>query len=393
MPNSNIKYQVSGIGKLRVAIVHDWLYGGGAEQVVLELHKIYPDAPIYTSYCSDEWRKKLDNKVITGYLQNWPFSKLRKFLPVLRQFWFKHLDLSGFDLIISSSGNGEAKFVRMKPNSNIKYQISNMQRPVHICYCHTPVHFYWRHYHEYLKNPGFKPEWLARFGLKLLVKPLRKRDYKAAQKVDYFIANSSHIQSDIKKFYGKDSVVIHPPVNTKRFASSNIKYQISNPRSGFVTMGRQVPYKKTDILVQACKELKVPLSVIGRGPEHSKLVAKTGPTIHFKADITDEQMPVELANAKAFLFAAFEDFGVAPVEAMAAGTPVIAFKAGGALDYVIPGKTGEFFEDQTIESLKQVIEKFDSRKYNPEIIKKEAEKFNSKNFQNKFKDFISNIRS
>ncbi len=160
----------------RIAIVHDWLYGGGAEQVVLALHKLYPEAPIYTSYCSDEWREKLNNKVVTGYLQSWPFAKLRKFLPLLRQFWFKRLDLSEFDVIISSSGNGEAKFVTTNADQK------------HICYCHTPTHFYWRKYTQYLKDPGFRPEWLVKFFLKLLLKPLRKRDYKAAQKVDFFIS-------------------------------------------------------------------------------------------------------------------------------------------------------------------------------------------------------------
>src|SRR3990167_8961662 len=165
----------------KVAIVHDWLYGGGAEKVVEQLHTLYPDSPIYTSYCTDEWRKRLDNKVVTGYLQNWPFSRLRKFLPLLRQWWFARLDLSDYDLIISSTGNGEAKFARGKK---------------HICYCHSPPHFYWRKYESYLRNPGFGAfDWLARIGLKLFVKPLRKRDYNAAQQVDAFIANSTHIQA------------------------------------------------------------------------------------------------------------------------------------------------------------------------------------------------------
>jgi hypothetical protein len=174
-PTTNYQLPTTRSGQpLRVALVHDWLYGGGAEKVVLELHKMFPDAPIYTSYCTDEWRHNLDNKVITGYLQNWPFSSLRKFLPLLRQRWFRTLDLSEFDIVISSSGNGEAKFVSVK------------EPAVHICYCHTPTHFYWRHYEQYLRNPGFRPYWLVRLALKVLVKPLRKRDYRAAQKVGYF---------------------------------------------------------------------------------------------------------------------------------------------------------------------------------------------------------------
>ena len=161
---------------------------------VLEIHKLYPDAPIYTSFCSDEWRERLDNKVVTGYLQRWPFSKIRRLLPLLRQWWFAKLDLSEFDIIISSSGNGEAKFVRKSRPDQL-----------HICYCHTPTHFYWRHYDEYIKRPSFRPQWLARLGLKTLVRPLKKRDFNAAQQVDIFIANSTGIQADIEEFYQRKS--------------------------------------------------------------------------------------------------------------------------------------------------------------------------------------------
>ncbi len=374
--------------KMRAAIVNDWLYGGGAEKVVLELHRIFPDAPIYTSYCTDEWRKKLDGKVITGYLQSWPFSKLRKFLPLLRQRWFSKLDLSDFDLVISSSGNGEAKFVlshavKWKMKTNLVNGKSDNNRPVHISYCHTPTHFYWRHYDEYLRNPGFQPKWLIRFALKLLVGPLRKRDYAAAQKVDYFIANSNHIKNDIKQFYGRDSEVIHPPVDVDRFASI-----LPKSRQGFVTMGRQTPYKKTDLIIAACNELELPLTVIGRGPEHNKLVTMAGPTITFKTDVSDEQMPLELASAEAFIFAAHEDFGLAPVEAMAAGTPVIAYKAGGALDYVVPGVSGEFFSNQNVESLVMRLREYKFSTYHSQVIKNRATLFDATHFRTEVKKHI-----
>ncbi len=357
---------------MKVAIAHDWLYGGGAERVVEELHKLYPDAPIYTSYCSNEWRRKLDNKVVTGYLQRAPFRQLRKFLPLLRQWWFAGLDLSDFDLVISSSGNGEAKFVKA-PNGK------------HINYCHTPVHFYWRHYDEYVRNPGFRPKWLARLGLRLLVRPLRKRDYNAAQKVDYFIANSSQIQKDIKKFYGRESTIIFPPVDTSRFSNTKPAMDFK----GFVTVGRQVPMKKTDIIIEACKELKLPLTVIGSGPEHSRLVSNTGPTIHFKTGLTDEEVAADVAAAEAFIFASYEDFGIAPVEALAAGTPVIAYKAGGARDYIVPGKTGEFFSPQTTESLVEVLKEFHKNKYRPDFLNKEAGRFSSSRFRSDFRDFVA----
>lgn len=359
----------------KVAIVHDWLYGGGAEKVVEALHQLYPDAPIYTSYCSDEWRQRLNNKVITGYLQYPPFKQLRKFLPLLRQWWFARLDLSEFDIIISSSGNGEAKFAKALNGK-------------HICYCHTPNHFYYRHYHKYLDNPGFKPAWLARLGLKTLLRPLKNRDYKSAQKVDYFIANSSHIQSDIKNYYNRDSIVIHPPVDIDRF--SRPKDQETKP-VGFVTLGRQVPMKKIDLIIKACNELKLPLTVIGRGPEHDKLTELAGPTVDFKTDVTDQQMPDELAKAQAFIFASFEDFGIAPIEAMATGIPIIAYKAGGALDYVKPGETGEFFDQQTVSSIKQALNNFNHSDYDSEKIQKVATEFSAQNFNEKIIKLISEV--
>ncbi len=348
---------------MKVALVADWIYGGGSEKVVEQFHLMYPEAPIYTSYCSDEWRKRLDNKVVTGYLQHPPFKQLRKFLPLLRQIWFKRLDLSDYDLVISMTGNGEAKFVSA-PNG------------IHISYCYTPVHYYWRHYEEYIKNPGFRPKWLIRLGLKMLVKPLRSQDYRAAQKVDEFIAISSHIQKDIKKYYNRDSELIFPPVDTDKFksASKNTK------RSGFVTMGRQVPLKKTDLIIQACNKLGLPLTVIGRGPEHEYLKQIAGPTITFKTGVSDEQMPKELASAEAFIFASYEDFGIAPIEAMASGTPVLAYKAGGALDYVVPDKTGEFFNEQDLNSMTNALKKFKANKYKPIKVSDHARKFSTQNF-------------
>lgn len=363
----------------KVAIVHDWLYGGGAELVVEELHKLYPEAPIYTSYCSDEWRKRLDNKVITGYLQLWPFAKLRKFLPVLRQHWFKNLNLNEFDLIISSSGNGEAKFVTKKEGAT------------HVCYCHTPTHFYWRKYNEYLKSPSFKPKWLVRLGLKALVKPLRKRDYKAAQQVDYFIANSSHIQNDIKQFYGRESVVIHPPVDTALF-KYNKSPSASDEHSGFILWGRHVPYKRFDLAIRACNELAAPLTIIGTGPETPALKLIAGPTVTFTGFVSQEELVKLASTSEAFLFPGEEDFGIAPVEAMALGLPVVAYKSGGALDYITPGESGVFFEEQTTKSLREALKQFDKQKFSAAEITKSAEKFSNHEFQSRVKVFVESIR-
>ncbi|MDB5183163.1 MAG: glycosyltransferase family 4 protein [Candidatus Saccharibacteria bacterium] len=358
---------------MKVAIVHDWLVGGGAERVVEEIHKLYPDAPIYTSYCTPEWRERLDGKVVTGWLQH--LGRIRKFIPVLRIWWFTHLDFTGYDMVISSSGNGEA------------FGIKTPRDTLHVNYCHAPTHFYWRFYDKYLEQPGFgafNP--LARLGLKILVKPLRAWDYKAAQRANYFIANSNHIKDEIKEFYGRDSVVIFPPVNTYRFSKVTTK-----KRAGFVTASRQVPQKKLDIIIGAANELKLPLLVIGRGPEHERLASLAGDTVTLRNDVSDEEMPILFACAEAFLFAAYEDFGVTPVEALASGTPVLAYKLGGALDYIQPGVNGEFFNIQSVPSLCAAIQKFDLAKFSESAVRESAQKFSSQAFAASLTKYIQLI--
>jgi len=347
----------------KVAIVCDWLIGGGAEKVVLELHKLFPEAPIYTSYCTPGWRKKLDNKVVSGWLQYWPFSHLRKFIPFLRIWWFQSLKFNGYDLVISASG-AEAKGIKVPENTK------------HISYIHAPTHYYWSKYDDYIKNPGFgifNP--LARFGLKLLIKPLRKCDFNAAQRPNKLIANSTHTKNQIKKYYNREAEVIHPPVDVARFKDFS-----SKTRNGFVVVGRQVPYKRIDLAVMACTRLNLPLTIIGDGPEHQKLEKIAGPTCTFITNAKDQEIATILGKSKAFLFTGLEDFGIAPVEAMAAGTPVIAYKAGGALDYVIDGKTGIFFEKQTAAALIGAIKKFNEIGFESTSCINKAQEFSVKIF-------------
>jgi len=361
----------AGKPPLRVAIVHDWLIGGGAERVVQELHNMFPDAPIYSSYATKEWQERLDGKVVTGWLQH--FGPFRKYLALFRGWWFSSLNFKGYDLVISSTGNGEAKDINVPKDT------------IHICYCHTPTHFYWRQYNEYLRRPGFGMfDPLARIGLRLLVGPLRKRDLRASKKPNYFIANSTHIQSDIKKFYGRDSVVIHPPIDISRFTVMS-----NDRRAGFVTVGRQAPAKRTDVVVEACTELGVALTVVGNGPQHKQLEKMAGPSITFAPPATDEDVANYMGLANAFLFASMDDFGITPIEAQASGTPVIAYKAGGALDYVIPGKTGEFFDEQTAESLAKTLAHFKPEKFDPNVIRAHAEKFAPEVFQRKLTELIN----
>jgi glycosyltransferase involved in cell wall biosynthesis len=362
----------------KIAIVHDWMVGGGAEKVVEQLHKLYPNAPIYTSYCSDEWRSRLNGKIVTGCLQNWPFSKLRKFLPLLRMAWFSRLDLSEYDLVISSSGNGEAKFAN-----------ATKKNAKHICYCHTPPHFLWAKYDEYYKSPSFRPVWLTRLGLKLLAGPLRRQDYGAAQKIDLFIANSNHIKKSIKDYYGRDSIVIHPPVDTKRFNPKLDLHKITKQPDTFITWGRHVPYKRIDLIIEACNNLKLPLLVVGSGPDTAKLKKLAGPTVKFTGIVSDSELENLTTNACAFLFASEEDFGIAPVEAIAAGLPIIAYGSGGALDYVIPGKTGLFFGEQTTESLVTELRKFSPSDFNTESIVDLSNDFSSKSFRTKIRKLIN----
>lgn len=363
----------SGLESKKVAIVHDWLIAGGAERVVLELHHMFPDAPIYASYCTPEWRERLDNKVITGFLQRWPFRALRKFVPFLRIWWFSRLDLSGYDLVISSSG-AEAKGVNTPEGT------------LHIAYIHAPTHYYWSRYDEYMKNPGFGSfDSLARLGLKLLVKPLRQWDYKAAQKPDCLLANSTHTQTGIQKYYGRRSTVVHPPVDVDRFAALQ-----PAERQGFVITGRQTPYKRFDLAVAACTKLGLPLTVVGDGPDNRRLREMAGPTVTFTGFVSDPEVAQYIAAAEAFIFPGVDDFGIAPVEALAAGTPVIAYKAGGALDYVTQ-RTGLFFEEQTAASLAKALQSFDSAKYAPEDIKKASQAFSSGHFRANIASAIENV--
>ena len=361
---------------IKVAIVHDWLYGGGAELVVEQLHKLYPEAPIYASFATQEWRERLDNKVVTGFLQFYPLRKLYKFLFFLRIPWYTSLPLQGYDLVISSSG-AEAKGIKVPKGT------------IHINYCHAPTHYYWSRYDEYMEHPGFGPfDWLARIGLRLFVGPLRKWDYKAAQRPDYMIANSRHIQREIKKYYNRDSVVIHPPVYMERFQRPENQRL---PRRGFLIVGRQTPYKRFDLAVQACTKLSLPLTVIGTGTDNDRLCKLAGPTITFLGKTTDPVTEHEFASAHALLFPGLDDFGVTPVEALASGTPVIAYKAGGALDYILPGKTGEFFDEPTVNSLAEALRRFRPERYSHSALPVFAERFSAENFQHRMARFIRNV--
>ncbi len=366
------------VSQKKVAIVCDWLLGtGGAERVVLELHRMYPKAPIYTSqydsnpklWYGDKWFEDAD--IRTTWLQKLPKS-LKKFLPPLRAWAFSRLKLNDYDLVISSSG-AEAKFIKVPEGTK------------HISYIHAPTHYYWSRYEQYLAEPGFGFfDFLARIGLKVLVGPMRRWDYKAAQRPDYLIANSNYTKDQIQKYYSRDSQVINPPVDVERFVGHN---KPEEERQGFITAGRQTPYKRIDLAVEAATKSDIPLLVLGRGPEHRKLKKLADRNTTFLTKVSDEEMPEKYGHAKAFIFPGIDDFGIVAVEAMAAGTPVIAYKGGGALDY-IDGDTGLFFSEQSADSLAKAIGSFSSKSFNNSKIASRATRFSAQNFQKKLSDFI-----
>lgn len=362
----------------KVAIVCDWLIGGGAEKVVYELHLLYPEAPIFTSYCTPEWKKRLaPSKVITGYTQRWPFSKMRKFIPKLRQKWFESLSFKDFDIVISASG-AEAKGVNVP--EGVK----------HISYIHAPTHYYWSRYNEYLKNPGFGAfDWFARTGLKAFIAPMKHWDYLAAQKPDLLIANSDYTKKQIEKYYNRDSIVIHPPIRTAKF---NKYSQDQSKRDGFIIIGRQTPYKRIDLAVKACSKLNKKLIVVGNGPQNRHLKKIAGPSVEFFDHVYDDKKLADLiGSSEAFVFPGLDDFGIAAVEALAAGTPVIAYKAGGALDYIKPGKNGEFFKKRTVASLSEALLKFDASKYTSSEIKRTVDRFSIEEFRSKISRLVDSV--
>lgn len=364
--------------KPRVAIVYDWLTTmGGAEPVALELHKLFPDAPIFTSvYDKANLPQFAGLDVRTTYLQKiLPRSVRYKHVlwPVLRSFAFPALDLSYYDVIISSA-SAEAKSVRKKPGA------------IHICYCHTPTRYYWSHYQEFKNEFRFGVlTWLIRPLIPLFVAWMRRHDLASVEGVDYFIANSATTKSRIKKYYQRDAIVIHPPVDTKRFLAVGNQ----EARAGCIVWGRHVPYKRFDLAIETCNKLGLKLTIAGTGPDTERLKKLAGPTVLFVGRVSDAELNRLAHQAKYFLFPNEEDFGIAAVEALAAGLAVIAYKKGGALDIVEDGQTGVFFNEQTTESMATALKKAESIEFSGNLLRQRAKRFDQALFRNKMKKVVS----
>ncbi len=359
---------------LKVAIVHDWLVSlGGGERVVESLTKLFPQAVVYTSVYKPENMPILkQNEVKTTFLQHWPLAKKKHQLySPLRPVAFEMLELSDYDLVISSS-SAESKGVITRSET------------LHIAYIHTPTRYYWSGYEDYLAHPGFgalNP--LARAVLPRMVKKLRRWDYAAAQRPNYLVANSAEVAGRIKKYYDRESTVIHPPVEVERFLDKP-----SKEGDYYLVVSRLIPYKKTDLAIEACNKLGKKLIVVGRGTDYKNLQKLAGPTVEFVQNADDKQVEKLFLNCKAFLFPAFEDFGITPVEAMAAGKPVICYGQGGATESVVNGKTGVFFPKQNGDSLAQAIEDFEKLKFDSKSIREHAKKFSETRFLEEIGGYI-----
>jgi glycosyltransferase involved in cell wall biosynthesis len=364
------------VGSLRVALVHPVLTAyTGAERVLRALSDAFPDAPIYTSVHGGRSVAEFAGRdVRTSALQHSRFARRRhEYFPLLRAWHFEHLDLSGYDVVVSSCYS-EAKAVRTPAAA------------LHVCYLHTPPRYYWSHYRTYLETPGFgRLSPVVRAALAAVLPRLRAWDYAAAQRPDALVANSRAVADRAQAYYGRTAQVLPPPVDVARFAPP------SGPaaaRDGFVTVCRLVPYKRVDLAVRACAALDVPLTVVGRGPELGRLQRMAGPKTVFVTDADDPMVARHYASARALLFPQEEDFGLTAVEAMASGTPVIAFAAGGALDTVIPGHTGVFFREQTVDALAAAIAGFDDGAFNATALRAHAQGYRTEQFVDAISELI-----
>lgn len=359
----------------RIAIVHDWLTTyAGAERVLEQLLILYPEADLFSvcDFVPDAQRAFMgDRKPTTTFIQNLPFARkrYRNYLPLM-PLAIEQLDLANYDIIISSS-HAVAKGVLVGPDQ------------LHICYCHSPIRYAWDMQSQYLAeadmHKGFKG-WVARY---LLFKT-RNWDSRSASGVDFFISNSDYIGRRIEKIYRRKSTTIYPNVAVHDFPLYEIKDDF------YLTASRMVPYKKMDLIVRAFADMPdKKLIVIGDGPQFDKVKQAATPNVTIMGYQPFNVLRDHMQRAKAFVFAAEEDFGIIPVEAQACGTPVIAFGKGGALETVVDGKTGVLFHEQTESAIQSAIERFESEfNFSPQTIRQHAESFSTERFITEFKAFV-----
>ena len=360
-----------GTQALKIAIVHDWLNQvGGAESVLEVLKEMYPQAPLYTSIY---WPKAMPPQygmweIHTSWLNSLPLIKRRHqpFLP-LYPLAFEGFDLAGYDLVISNK-------------SAFCHGVITPPETVHICYCLTPTRFLWD-YHNYVRHESVNP--MVGALLTPFLYLLRLWDRAAADRVDHFVAISETVRQRINKFYRREAVVIHPPVQVERF-------QVYDRHENyFLIVSRMIPYKRIDLAVQAFNMLGLPLKIIGDGRDRPRLQAMADSNVEFLGRLPDDQVTEYLSRCRAFIFPGKEDFGIAPVEAQAAGRPVIAYADGGALETVVEGVTGLFFREQTTQSLIEVVSALDDSAFDAATIRQHAEGFDKQTFKSNLRAFVN----
>ncbi|MBT9316772.1 glycosyltransferase family 4 protein [Leptothoe spongobia] len=360
---------------MRVAVVHEWLAShAGSEKVVEQILQLYPEADLFSlvDFLSPEQRHFIGHRSVqTSFIQRLPFSKrvFRQYLPLM-PLAVEQFDLSAYDVVISSN-HAVAKGVLTAPHQ------------LHISYVHTPIRYAWDLQHQYLRQAGLEG------GLKggitrLILHYLRLWDTVSANRVDRFLANSQFIAKRIWRAYRRPATVIYPPVDVSRF-------EWQHPRDNFyLTVSRFVPYKRVDLTVEAFNQLGLPLVIIGDGSDWQRIKAMAGPNIRLLGKQTDAVVTDHMQRCKGFIFPAEEDFGITPVEAQAAGSPVIAFGRGGVTETVIHGKTGILFPEQTVDSLVQAVKSFEVGMYelNRENLRYQAEQFSIQRFHDQFRTCI-----
>lgn len=370
--------------KLRIALVHDFLKEyGGAERVVEALHDMYPDAPVYTSFADYDSlgphaeRVKKWNIVESPFGSTWLMKTFHSPLRFLAPLVWRSFDLSKFDIVISSSGWYMSRGVTVKKPT------------IHICYIHHPP----RHLYGYQTAMNWQKYWIIRMYAMVVNHFLRIYDYNTAQQVDYFIANSEETKRRVKKFYRRDADVIYPPVDVKNHGPGIVSEEL--PENYYLVVSRLARAKHIDLVIKACQQLNQPLVIVGKGREEHYLKSLIDPhtsDIKFLGEVSDDVLPDVYAHAKALVFPSEdEEFGIAPVEAMGYGVPVIALRSGGLPETVIEGKTGILFDEVSVASVTNAIKQFEKKSFSKELIKKHSEKFSKERFQKEVESFIQTV--
>ncbi len=358
---------------MKLALVHDWLNQvGGAEDVLQTLVSMYPQAPVYTSIY---WREGMpaayqDWNIITTWLDRLPgiYTHHQPYLP-LYPLAFGGLKLEGYDVVISNK-------------SGFCHGIRTGGDTTHVCYCLTPTRYVWR-YGEYAAREALPSP--LRAALVPLMRWLRRWDYGAAQRVDHLLAISTEIQRRIQQYYDRDATIIFPPVDTGRFSPAG------RCEDYFLIVSRLVPYRRVDLAVRAFNQLGLPLLIAGDGRDREALRALAEPNVTFLGYVPDADLPDLMARCRAYILPGEEDFGIAPVQAQAAGRPVIAYGGGGALDTVIPGQTGLHFDALTAEALAAAVQQFDDLSFDPAVIRRHAKRFDTSVFEREIRAFVEKV--